>query len=161
MAWTSPRTWVAGEIVTAALLNTHLRDNLLAASVWTSYTPATTITIGNGTFSAAYARMGTTIIFRAQVNVGSTTTLPASSVQLALPFAAKSGTAPVFDGEAYDSSAGSAVPVMGIMGGGTTNVILTVPPTSAGGYNRILESGIPFAFATGDRITINGTYESA
>lgn len=29
MAWTAPRTWVTGEIVTAALLNTHLRDNLL------------------------------------------------------------------------------------------------------------------------------------
>lgn len=28
MAWTSPRTWVAGEVVTAALINTHLRDNL-------------------------------------------------------------------------------------------------------------------------------------
>ena len=30
MAWTAPRTWVAGEVLTAALLNTHLRDNLLA-----------------------------------------------------------------------------------------------------------------------------------
>lgn len=29
MAWTVPRTWVAGEIVTAALMNTHVRDNLL------------------------------------------------------------------------------------------------------------------------------------
>lgn len=28
MAWTAPRTWVVGEVVTAALLNTHLRDNL-------------------------------------------------------------------------------------------------------------------------------------
>lgn len=27
MAWTTPRTWVTGETVTAALLNTHLRDN--------------------------------------------------------------------------------------------------------------------------------------
>lgn len=26
--WTAPRTWAAGEVVTAALLNTHLRDNL-------------------------------------------------------------------------------------------------------------------------------------
>ena len=36
MAWTSPRTWVAGEIVTAALLNTHVRDNLndLADGAW-------------------------------------------------------------------------------------------------------------------------------
>ena len=28
MAWTSPRTWVAAETVTAAQLNTHIRDNL-------------------------------------------------------------------------------------------------------------------------------------
>lgn len=28
MAWTSPRTWVSGEQLTAALLNTHVRDNL-------------------------------------------------------------------------------------------------------------------------------------
>jgi hypothetical protein len=28
MAWTTPRTWVSGEIVTAALMNTHVRDNL-------------------------------------------------------------------------------------------------------------------------------------
>jgi len=28
MAWTAPRTWVDGELVTAALMNTHVRDNL-------------------------------------------------------------------------------------------------------------------------------------
>lgn len=28
MAYTTPRTWVAGEVVTAALLNTHLRDDV-------------------------------------------------------------------------------------------------------------------------------------
>lgn len=28
MAWTAPRTWVAGETLTAALMNTHVRDNL-------------------------------------------------------------------------------------------------------------------------------------
>lgn len=27
MAWTTPRTWTGGETLTAALLNTHLRDN--------------------------------------------------------------------------------------------------------------------------------------
>jgi len=30
VAWTTPRTWATGEVVTAALLNTHLRDNLKA-----------------------------------------------------------------------------------------------------------------------------------
>lgn len=28
MAWTTPRTWVVNELVTDALLNTHVRDNL-------------------------------------------------------------------------------------------------------------------------------------
>jgi hypothetical protein len=30
MAWTAPKTWVVGEAVTAADLNAHIRDNLLA-----------------------------------------------------------------------------------------------------------------------------------
>jgi hypothetical protein len=36
MAWTSPRTWVTAEVVTATLLNTHLRDNLNALMVVTT-----------------------------------------------------------------------------------------------------------------------------
>jgi len=32
MGWTLPRTWVQDELVTPALLNTHLRDNLNALS---------------------------------------------------------------------------------------------------------------------------------
>ncbi len=30
MAWTTPKTWTTGELVTAADLNTHVRDNLTA-----------------------------------------------------------------------------------------------------------------------------------
>lgn len=29
MAWTAPRTWVTSEVVSAAIMNTHVRDNLL------------------------------------------------------------------------------------------------------------------------------------
>lgn len=29
MAWTAPRTWTAGEVVTGSIQNTHIRDNLL------------------------------------------------------------------------------------------------------------------------------------
>lgn len=28
MAWTAPRTWSTGELVTATIMNTHIRDNL-------------------------------------------------------------------------------------------------------------------------------------
>lgn len=30
MAWTSPRTWTAGEVITPRMLNDHVRDNLRA-----------------------------------------------------------------------------------------------------------------------------------
>lgn len=30
MGWTSPRTWVTSEVVTASVMNTHVRDNLNA-----------------------------------------------------------------------------------------------------------------------------------
>lgn len=30
MAWTAPRTWVTGEVVTASQMNTHVRDDMLA-----------------------------------------------------------------------------------------------------------------------------------
>jgi hypothetical protein len=30
MGWTTPRTWVVGELVTKTMLDTHLRDNLMA-----------------------------------------------------------------------------------------------------------------------------------
>ncbi len=32
MAWSTPRTWVAGETPTAAQFNAHVRDNLTALS---------------------------------------------------------------------------------------------------------------------------------
>lgn len=32
MAWTTPRTWTDGELVTAAIMNAHVRDNLNASA---------------------------------------------------------------------------------------------------------------------------------
>lgn len=53
MAWTTPRTWVAGETVTAALMNTHVRDNLSAlqpgGAAWTSVTFSAGNFTGGGT----------------------------------------------------------------------------------------------------------------
>jgi len=52
MAWTSPRTWVVGETVTAALMNTHVRDNLNALMVVTTKGDLTV-----GTASVTLARL--------------------------------------------------------------------------------------------------------
>ncbi len=49
MAWTSPRTWAAGETLTAALLNTHLRDNLNAIREREAWFSAAAGNIATGT----------------------------------------------------------------------------------------------------------------
>lgn len=53
MAFTTPRTWVAAETVTAALLNTHLRDNLafLYTQEFGSYTASSTSNVTNGAWA--------------------------------------------------------------------------------------------------------------
>lgn len=52
MAWTSPRTWVSGEVVSAALLNAHLRDNLLETAP-AKVTTAGDVVYANGANSLA------------------------------------------------------------------------------------------------------------
>ena len=52
MAWGAPRTWVSGETVTAALMNAHIRDNLLETC------PATVTTAGDITYADAANSMG-------------------------------------------------------------------------------------------------------
>lgn len=45
MAWTTPRTWVAGELVTASMMNTHVRDNMNFLKQY-SWTVAATVATG-------------------------------------------------------------------------------------------------------------------
>ncbi len=52
MAWTAPRTWVIGEQVTAALMNSAIRDNFLETSA------ATVTTAGDLAFADAANSMG-------------------------------------------------------------------------------------------------------
>lgn len=56
MAWTTPRTWVTSEVVTASIMNTHVRDNFnylstaVSAQFWLSaagITPRTTNPCGD------------------------------------------------------------------------------------------------------------------
>lgn len=55
MAWTTPRTWATGEVVTAAMLNTHLKDNLnyLKGAAGTVSLDADIITQNTGNDKAA------------------------------------------------------------------------------------------------------------
>lgn len=54
MAWTTPGTATAGEVLTAAFWNTQVRDNLLALINIKSTTVDTTVTIGAGAADTWY-----------------------------------------------------------------------------------------------------------
>lgn len=56
MAWTTPRTWSVDEIVTAAMLNGHVRDNLNfllsgRAQAYTCYVPGSVYSTTSGSFA--------------------------------------------------------------------------------------------------------------
>lgn len=82
MAWTSPRTWVALETVTASQLNTHLRDNLLETA------PAKVTTQGDmiyATGANAITRLAKGTKFQQlQMNSGATAPQWGAAVQHAL-----------------------------------------------------------------------------
>lgn len=89
---TTPRTWVAAEVVTALEMNTEIRDALTGIqAAWTAYTPALTgITLNNGTMRAAYRQIGKTYEVRVSITAGSSTTY-SGTFTFSLPAAAAAG----------------------------------------------------------------------
>lgn len=60
MGWTVPRTWITGEVVTAAQLNTHVRDtmNSLGPTIAGRITGATGAAAAGNGFSGARSSAG-------------------------------------------------------------------------------------------------------
>lgn len=59
MAWTTPRTWSTGEVVTSTIMNTHVRDNLTDLDRRTTSTAAT-VSTSQTTTSTSYTDLATT-----------------------------------------------------------------------------------------------------
>ena len=164
MAWTEPpRTWVASEVVTAAMMNTHVRDQLKAiGDPWTSFGAAATHwtatttnpTIGNGTFTAAYMQAGKLIHFRIRIVFGSTTTVGSGSYLFGLPVNGQGFNTPLLcTAMLYDSSGSARTMSQAYMNSATQIVLNT-------GTANVTHAA-PIAWATSDVIAIAGTYEAA
>lgn len=165
MAWTAPRTWVAGETVTAALLNSHLRDNLKAiGDPWATYTPSWTGSggnpaIGNGTLAGWYMQAGKLVHFRISIIAGSTTTYGSGNYSLTLPVAPTSYRWR-FSGATANAGAAD-YPMWGrSLGAGSTTLELVVP-TGAGTSDAFVTPTVPYTMGSTDYITLHGTYEAA
>lgn len=164
MTWTSPATWAAGAVLTAAQLNQQVRDNLLALTTYGSYTPTWTAAtlnpvIGNGSLSGGYTLAGDLCHFWAQVTPGSTTSFGTGAWSLTLPETASSHRW-AFHGVARDASASASYPIVGEWQTGTTIVIRSLPTTAGNPFNGAT-SAIPFAWANGDDLFVSGTYQIA
>lgn len=133
MAWATWRTWVAGEVVTAALLNQQIRDNENAiyplgdpTAAWTTFTPqidqgASTNITKTVTYSA-YTRMGRTLFwdFRLDMTAGGT---GGSVLTLTIPAAPTSTIRAI--GSGYIASAGTVVTGTWLVLSATTIGIVT------------------------------------
>lgn len=164
MAWTSPRTWVSGEVVTAALLNVHLRDNLKAiGDPWTSYTPTWTATttnpaIGNGSISGRYIEQGKTITFYISVGMGGTTTYGSGRWEFSLPKTAISYVYATPLGRATANDTGTRAYGCDVWFSTTTKVALW---RDAGATEAVVTPTTPHTWASTDTLFIMGTYEAA
>lgn len=161
MAWTSPRTWVAGEVPTASTFNTHVRDNLKAiGDAWAAYTPTISgWTLGDGTL-AGYARQaGKDVRFRIEYTVGSTDT-KSGTLAFALPVAARWAATPL---TALPPIGQASLRDVSVPAGRARHVILLTSSTC-----QIVDESfaavtnlVPWTWATGDLVVINGGYEAA
>ena len=159
MAWTTPRDWTDGELVTEALLDTHVRDNLKALTEWTSYTPTWTATggtptIGNGSLTGRYIKAGNLCHFTVRLALGSTSSLGTTTQWAwALPFTATaSSVASVF---IYDVGNAYFVAAAPITSGASAFGVVSDGLSTGIGYLQPMT----WSAANGDNMTVSGTYE--
>jgi hypothetical protein len=158
---TTPRTWASPEVVTDVELNTEIRDAFTGIqAAWTTYTPAWTSSgtapaLGNGTITGRYMQVGKTISFEIILTLGSTSTVGTLGYFFSLPVTALSGNhIPVGSGNFFDTSAGTDFARTAIRGASGIVGLFDNAGARVG-------AATPVVPATGDIISVNGTYEAA
>lgn len=143
-------------------------NSLLTAleTAWTTYAPTwTNLTIGNGTVTALYRRIGKLVIVRVSIVFGSTTSV-SGSVRFTLPvtraaYAGTAGLTPIGLARMLDAS----VPVAreGMITSETTTTGTVIVYDASGTYltGAALSSTVPFTWTTGDEINCSLQYEAA
>lgn len=152
MAWTAPRTWVAGETVTAALMNTHVRDNLKAiGDPWTAYTP-TIVNVTTSSIFANFLAAGKWIEVRFKIVISAA---PTGVVTLSVPVTASTSAGTT-------SAIGNVLGLRGTFQHAAVNQITstTVNFMSHGGATA-WAAGVPVAWANTDVWSGHFGYEAA
>lgn len=171
MAWTSPRTWVAGAALSAAQLNAHLRDNLLAllpldAVTHTSYTPTFTqsSTISKTVTYAKWQQIGKLVVVNF-VLTASSAGVANNNILVGLPTTAAmtAGNSTVVGSASFfDASAAGAYPAIAVLNS-TTTIRLMDATAAVTGTVCLGTTGAAFAAAIASSDVVSGQlmYEAA
>jgi len=158
-----------------AVTTDHIRDGAVTNAkitwpAWAAYpsTPTWTSTtnpvINNGTIVGQYVQLGKTVHFRVKITMGSTTTYGSGGYSIGLPVAHNHGAESAI-GRVHmlDSSGPSRYAAYAYTVSANSDTVFLSYTNAAAAQNT--SSGItataPFTWASGDILTVTGTYEAA
>lgn len=156
---TTPRTFVAGEVETAAIFNTEVRDAFTGIqAAWVAYTPTwastgTAVALGNGTITGRWLRVGKTMHACEMIlTLGSTSTVGTGSYTFSLPTILLNGTNGLAAGTSGWNDVSATTTFSRIALRVTTTTVKAVDVTGVGAG-----STVPMVPAVGDIISFSLT----
>jgi hypothetical protein len=161
----TPRTWVVGEVVSAAQLNQEIRDQFNSFfGAWTAYTPTWTASTTNpvlndGTLTGRYMKVGRTVYAEVVLTCGSSTTYGTGAWSFSLPATAASagfsalGSARMISTDTWHGQVS--------INSGATTFQVTFPTSSTNTRSANASQGTPATLASTHSIRAFFQYESA
>lgn len=158
----TPRTWTSGETVTAAMMNTEVRDfSSGVQAAWTTYTPTWTATttnpvVNNGVQTGRFNRAGKSIDVSIAITLGTTTTIGSGTYIFAVPVTTVGIVNQTANGTGafFDTSGGV------IFGGYAPTWFSTSAVIARNPSGAVMSSAAPVVPATGDIISHGLRYET-
>ena len=161
----APRTWVVGEVVSAAVMNQEIRDQFNSFfGAWTTYTPAWTSSstapaIGNGTLTGRHMKLGRIVICHINLTTGSTTTYGSGNYSFSLPFTSANAGATIIGNVQFlgtDRWAGHMV-----IGNSATTTSPFISSSSTNTRLGWMSPTLPETLAAGAQVRMTFLYEAA
>lgn len=160
---TTPRTWVTAEVVTAAYMNTEVRDAFTGLQAgWTSYTPTLTAATTNPTAyvgTGRWLQIGKTVLWKACITFNGAAT-GTGAYSLLLPASPENAMAAgyrhTFQGVAFHSG---VYPIFCQTTGANPAPLFFVNAVGGAAATALTQNSM-VAFANGDTISVSGQFET-